>query len=244
MSHHKAVVIEGLYVSFGSSLVLKGIDLEVARGERVMVLGPNGAGKTTLLRTLACLIRPYKGAASVEGLSVTKYSNQVRACVGLVGHQPLLYNQLTVEENLRFYGRLYLVQGLNDRIQQVLEMVGMEQKRRDMVGTLSYGQQRRIAIARAVLHKPSLLLLDEPDSGLDAEGYRVLKEIVTEEGRTVLLTTHNVERNTPLVHRSVTLISGRLMDVDGLSEAHGYTPRAQGFAPLHELPNTLDATVS
>ncbi len=232
----KAVVINGLYVSFGSSLALKGIDLEVGRGERVMVLGPNGAGKTTLLRTLACLIRPYKGEASVEGLSVTRHSNQVRACVGLVGHQPLLYNQLTVEENLSFYGRLYLVAGLKDRIREVLDMVGMEYKRRDMVGTLSYGQQRRIAIARAILHKPSLLLLDEPDSGLDAEGYRVLKDIVTEEGRAVMLTTHNVERNIPLVHRSVTLVSGRLVE-DRTSGAYGYTA-------LHGIPHTLDATVS
>src|SRR5438876_4778365 len=94
----KAVVIQGLYVSFGSVPALKGIDLELQRGERVMVLGPNGVGKTTLLRTLACLIRPHRCTASVDGYSITAESNQVRACVGLVGHQPLLYNQLTVEE--------------------------------------------------------------------------------------------------------------------------------------------------
>ncbi|MSQ15233.1 MAG: heme ABC exporter ATP-binding protein CcmA [Dehalococcoidia bacterium] len=232
----KAVVIQGLYVSFGSVPALKGIDLELERGERVMVLGPNGAGKTTLLRTLACLIRPRRGKCSVEGFSISQDSNQVRACVGLVGHQPLLYSQLTVEENLSFYGRLYLVDGLGERISEVLDMVGMDRKRKEMVGTLSYGQQRRIAIARALLHRPPLLLLDEPDSGLDAEGFSILKEIVTQEGHTVLLTTHNVERNAPLVHRSVLLVNGRLVEGDRSSgvETYAHTP----------LPSMLDAEVS
>lgn len=194
--------------------VLRSIDLELYPGERVALLGANGAGKTTLLRILATLSRPTSGTVSIAGHLTHKAAQAVRAQVGVVAHQPYLYEDLTAEENLRFFARMYSVADERSRIDEILFMVGLIARRGDRVGTFSRGMQQRLAIGRAILHKPALLLLDEPDSGLDREGARALERILgyqrTTEG-TVLMTTHDLRFGLSAADRVLLLENGKIV---------------------------------
>jgi heme exporter protein A len=163
------IVVHHLYKRFGPKIVLKDLDFEVGEGEFVALLGPNGAGKTTFLRILASLSRPSMGEVQIGGYHLPGQAAAVRQRLGVVSHLPLLYGDLSAEENLRFYGRLYAVHGLDARIRETLDMVGLYSRRRDAVRTFSRGMQQRLSIGRAVLHDPDLLLLDEPHTGLDQE---------------------------------------------------------------------------
>lgn len=208
-----AIQVHGLTKSFGPHRVLRGVDLDVAHGEFVALLGPNGAGKTTLIRTIATLGRPTRGSARVNGHSVRGDTRLVRRSLGLVSHQTFLYEDLTAEENLRFYGTLYRVDGLDARIRYLLEKVGLYQRRRDLVRTYSRGMQQRLSIARAILHDPPILLLDEPDTGLDQQAIRMLGELLAMFGagsRTVLMTTHQIERALELSSRVAVLAGGKI----------------------------------
>lgn len=179
------IVARGLTKLFGRTPALRGIDLNLASGERLAVLGPNGAGKTTLLRLLATLERPTSGALTIAGLEPRK----ARSAIGFVGHQTLLQPELTAAENLAFYGRLYGVS--RARAAGVLAEVGLGERGGSRASTLSRGQQQRLAIARALLHDPPVLLLDEPDTGLDADGLHFLEGLLTAGDRTVVFSTHN-----------------------------------------------------
>ena len=207
-----AVRVSGLRLSFGATFVLRGLDLQVAYGERLAVLGANGAGKTTLLKTLATLIRPSSGNVEVAGYDALKDPGTVRQNIGLLSHKSYLYDGLTSEENLTFYGRLYRVDNLREKVARSLDLVGLTKQRRDLARTLSHGQQRRLSLARAIIHDPRILLLDEPDTGLDSESQNLLEKLITGQGYTVILTTHNPERFSPLVHRFVALRDGRIVD--------------------------------
>jgi heme exporter protein A len=147
------IEIRGLIKSFGHKAVLKGIDLEVADGQFLTLVGPNGAGKTTLIRILATLSRATSGTVWMGGFDLADESIDIRRHMGLVSHQTLLYGDLTPDENLRFYGRMYDVPDLEDRIGTVLRQVGLEGRRHDPVRTFSRGMQQRLAIARAILHR-------------------------------------------------------------------------------------------
>jgi len=174
----------------------------------------NGAGKTTLLRILATLSRPTSGAVKIGGHELPKGAEKARRSIGLVSHQTLLYGDLSAEENLRFYGRMYDVADLDARITQVLETVGLAHRRRDPVRTFSRGMQQRLAIARAVLHRPSLMLLDEPYTGLDQDAAARLEAVMSSvgtEGRTVVMTTHDLERGLAVADRVVILAKGRVV---------------------------------
>jgi heme exporter protein A len=180
------------------------LDFEVQPGEFVALLGPNGAGKTTFLRILASLSRPSLGNVTVAGYQLPHEAAAVRARLGVVSHLPLLYGDLTAEENLRFYGRMYNISGLEPRITEVLEMVGLENRRRDLVRTFSRGMQQRLAIGRAVLHDPDVMLFDEPYTGLDQDASSMLDEVlktVAAEGRTVVMTSHDLVRAEDLATR-------------------------------------------
>ena len=205
----------GLWFSFDEQPVLRNVGLEVAAGTRLGLLGPNGAGKTTLIRLLAGLLRPIEGEVLLGGVPFDTDRQASRRAIGVVGHQSYLYPELTVAENLAFYARLYRVQGASARIDNVLRMVGLQGRRVDRVSTLSRGMTQRAALARAIVHDPSVLLLDEPDTGLDLEGLRVLEEIVHPPGgmgRTVVLSTHNLEHALGLCDRIVVLCDGRIVD--------------------------------
>jgi len=193
--------------------VLRGMDFNVQPGEFVALLGPNGAGKTTFLRILASLSRPSLGEVKVAGYRLPGQAAAVRARLGVVSHLPLLYGDLTADENLRFYGRMYNLPALTARIQEVLEMVGLEKRRRDLVRTFSRGMQQRLAIGRAVLHDPDVMLFDEPYTGLDQDASSMLDEVlrsVAARGRTVVMTSHDLARAEDLATRFDILSRGRV----------------------------------
>lgn len=225
------IQVQGLVKSFGHTYALHEINLDVAQGQFLAIVGPNGAGKTTLLRILATLLKPSSGSVSIDGLDLASSSGEIRRRIGFVSHQSLTYGRLTVEENLRFYGRLYDVDELEGRVNSLLHLVGLETRRHDPARTLSRGMLQRLSIARAIVHQPSLLLLDEPYTGLDqqaAEMLRTLLQTVNAESRTVLMTTHNLERALELCDTVAILSSGRIvhetasepLSADGLREIY------------------------
>jgi heme exporter protein A len=207
--------ISGLKKSFGLKPVLRGIDLTLRRGERMALMGANGAGKTTLLRILAALTKPGSGNVTIDGLDVERDAQQVRRLVGFVAHQPYLYDELSALENLLFFGKMYSVKDAQARSRQLLRRVGLEKRAGDRVGTFSRGMVQRLSLARALLHSPQLLLLDEPDTGLNQEGIQMVTDLLdehTRQGGTAFLTTHQPERALTLTHNIITLRGGRIID--------------------------------
>ena len=205
------ITVKKLVKRFGMKAVLRGVNFDVQAGEFVALLGPNGAGKTTFLCILASLSRPSLGDVSVAGHQLPKEAAAVRARLGVVSHLPLLYGDLTAEENLRFYARMYGISGLEQRITEVLEMVGLDNRRRDLVRTFSRGMQQRLAIGRAVLHDPEVMLFDEPYTGLDQDASSMLDEVlktVAARGRTVVMTSHDLARAEDLATRFDILTRG------------------------------------
>jgi len=183
----------------------------VKPGEFVALLGPNGAGKTTFLRILSSLARPSLGEVHVAGYRLPGQAAAVRRRLGVVTHQPLLYGDLSAEENLRFYGRMYAISDLNQRVNDVLELVGLSARRRDLVRTYSRGMQQRLAIGRAVLHDPDVMLFDEPHTGLDQDACNMLDNVLREvaaRGRTVVMTSHDLARTADLASRFDVLSRG------------------------------------
>jgi heme exporter protein A len=190
------IAARGLSKRYGVKRVLEGLNFDLERGGFLLVTGPNGAGKTTLLRLCAGLAIPSAGTLEIE---------PHRSGIGFLGHEPLVYRELTALENLDLYGRLYRVPERRERIGMLLERFGLWEARRDRASALSRGQLQRLALCRAVLHKPELLILDEPFSGLDADGAALLdRELAGMRGRrTLLVATHDPER-------VASLASGRL----------------------------------
>lgn len=189
---------------FGLKIVLRGVDFSVQPGEFVALLGPNGAGKTTFLRILASLSRPSLGEVTVANYKLPDQAAQVRAKLGVVSHLPLLYPNLTAEENLLFYARMYGIDEQEKRITEVLNMVGLEHRRKDLVSTFSRGMQQRLAIGRAVVHDPEVMLFDEPYTGLDQDASEMLDDVlrsVAAKGRTVVMTSHDLARAEDLATR-------------------------------------------
>jgi len=205
------IEVHRLVKTFGLKPVLRGLDFRADPGEFVALLGPNGAGKTTMLRILASLSRPTLGEVRVAGYALPGQASAVRRLLGVVSHQPLLYGDLTAEENLRFYARMY---GLSDgasRALQALESVGLAARRRDLVRQFSRGMQQRLAIGRALLHDPQVMLLDEPYTGLDQDASAMLDELlrhVAAGGRTVVMTSHDLPRAADLATRIDVLSRG------------------------------------
>ena len=192
-----AIELRALRRDYGERAALAGIDLTLGEGETLLVLGPNGAGKTTLLRVLATLLRPSGGEAGVLGARLPDEAWKVRGRIGFLGHQPLLYRELSGRENLRFHARLHGIErgAAEARIAALLAAVGMERRAEDRVAELSAGMRQRLAICRCVLHEPELLLLDEPDSHLDAAGRELARELTGPgEGRARVVVTHDPER--------------------------------------------------
>lgn len=198
------IEVKKLVKRFGLKTVLRGLDFAVQPGEFVALLGPNGAGKTTFLRILATLSRPSLGEVNVAGHHLPHEAAQVRAKLGVVSHLPLLYPDLTAEENLLFYARMYGIANHQARITEVLNMVGLENRRKDLVRTFSRGMQQRLAIGRAVIHNPEVMLFDEPYTGLDQDASEMLDEVlksVAAKGRTVVMTSHDLARAEDLATR-------------------------------------------
>ena len=185
-----ALQVEGLARHYGEREALSGVSLSLTAGQTLVVFGPNGAGKTTLLRVLATLLRPHAGDVRVLGSRLPDEAWAVRGRVGLLGHEPLLYRELTARENLRFHARLH---GVGDeRVQELLEAVAIAERSREPLRTLSRGMVQRVAVARAVLHDPELLLLDEPHSNLDPAAIGLVAPLIgAASGRTRVICSHD-----------------------------------------------------
>ncbi len=239
------IAIRRLTKAFGSKAVLRGIDLDIATGESLVIFGPNGAGKTTLIRILCGLSRSTGGTVTIGGLNVGAHSDVVRRYLGVVSHAPLLYDSLTGEENLRFFARLYGMKQPQARIADMLEQVGLVNRRHDLVRTYSRGMVQRLSIARALLHDPPVLLLDEPDTGLDPQAAEMLHNLLIRLsnstatvntaggaatiGRTIVTITHSLDRGLAIASRVGILANGRFAF---LESADGLTPAA--FRPIYD----------
>jgi heme ABC exporter ATP-binding subunit CcmA len=189
--------VAALRRDYGERTALDGVSFELGEGETLLVLGPNGAGKTTLLRILATLLRPSGGEVRALGCSLPDEAWRLRGRIGFLGHEPLLYRDLSGRENLRFHARLHGLDGepAEARIEQLLAAVEMERRAEERVAELSAGMRQRLAICRCVLHEPQLLLLDEPDSNLDAAGRDLARALIgPAESRTRVVVSHDPER--------------------------------------------------
>jgi heme exporter protein A len=209
-----AIEAKALTKAFGHQVALRGVDLTVAPGEFLALFGPNGAGKTTLIRLLCALARPTSGRVTLHGQDISRTGPGLRRQIGLIAHNPLLYGDLTPDENLHFFARLYEVQNAESRVDTVLRQVGLAGRRRDPVRTFSRGMVQRLAIARAILHDPAVMLLDEPYTGLDLQAADMLRQVLQElavAGRTVLLTTHSLEQGLEMCDRAAILAKGKVV---------------------------------
>jgi heme exporter protein A len=222
--------------AFGFRHALKSTTLTIEQGQVVALAGPNGAGKSTLLRILATLSRPTRGRVAIGGIEIPEGAMAARATIGYVGHQTLLYDELSILENLRYYARLYNVAlghiGLDERIGQVAKQVGIDKRLHDSVRTLSRGYQQRVALARALLHRPKVLLFDEPWTGLDQNSSEVLNQIFEQaraQGVTVLFSSHEFERRLNVAERALIMRNGRVV-YDGAR--HDWN-NAAGFAAIY-----------
>jgi heme exporter protein A len=208
------IQVHKLVKRFGLKTVLRGVDFCVAPGEFVSLIGPNGAGKTTFLRILASLSRPTLGSVRIAGYQLPTQAAEVRGRLGVVSHLPLLYADLTAEENLHFFAKMYGLSQIGRRISEVLELVGLAPLRHDLVRTFSRGMQQRLAIARAVLHDPEVMLFDEPHTGLDQDACLMLDTVlrqVAARGLTVVMTSHDLGRVANLASRFDVLTRGRIV---------------------------------
>ncbi len=208
------IEIRNLTKSFGPRTALAGVDLSIDQGEFITLVGPNGAGKTTLLRILATLTRPTSGTVRIAGHDPSHEGEHARRRIGFLSHRTILYDDLTAEQNLRFYARMYDLNGADARIDDLLERVGLTLRRRDLVRTFSRGMKQRLALARAVLHRPAVLLLDEPYTGLDPGAAEVLTDLLIQlagGGCSILMTTHNLDRGLTLGQRVILLNRGKIV---------------------------------
>jgi heme exporter protein A len=211
-----AIRLTGLRRDYGDRPALDGVDLELGPGESLVVLGPNGAGKTTLLRILATLLRPSSGEVEVLGCSLPREAWKLRGLISYLGHEPLLYRDLSGRENLRFQARLHGIERerAETRIAELLAAVGMERRADGRVAELSAGMRQRLSICRCVLHEPRLLLLDEPDSNLDVEGRELARALIGPgTGQTRVVVTHDPERFLPEADRVLRLGIGEMAAV-------------------------------
>ncbi len=198
----------GLTRKFGDVIAVEDLSFAVSEGEIVALLGPNGAGKTTTVRMLSCLIAPTAGRAWVGGYEVHQDPTAVRAIVGVLTETPGLYKRLSAQHNLRFFAELYGIPDPDRRIEKYLRFFGLWARRDEPVAAFSKGMRQKLALARALLHEPKILLLDEPTAGLDPESAKSVREFIAElkgEGRTILLCTHNLPEAERLCDRIVLL---------------------------------------
>ena len=207
---------EGLTKRFGDNLAVDGLTLHVERGEVFAFLGPNGAGKTTTVRMLAALIAPTAGRAWVNGHEIGKDDMNIRRSVGILTEAPGLYERLDAVRNLTLYAKLYEVDDVAGQVEKYLRLLGLWERRDEPVGGFSKGMKQKLAVARALLHEPPLLFLDEPTAALDPEAARTVRDFigeVKEAGRTIFLCTHNLDEADRLADR-IGVIKQRLVQVD------------------------------
>jgi ABC-2 type transport system ATP-binding protein len=213
------LVAQDLRKSFGDHEAVKGISLQVARGEVFGLLGPNGAGKTTTISMLTALLEPTAGSVTVDGLDLKSHTHEVKAKMGLVPQELALYGSLSARQNLMFFGRIYGLKGgeLRRRVDEILGMIGLADRADETVSKYSGGMKRRVNIGAGLLHKPEVLFLDEPTVGVDPQSRNAIFESVetlNRAGMTVIYTTHYMEEAQRLCHRIAIVDEGRLIALD------------------------------
>lgn len=225
------IEIKNVTKQFGLNPVLRGVNLQINVGEFITLVGSNGAGKSTLLRIVATLAKPTSGTVTIGGYPLHSHAHQVREHIGLVSHQSLLYGDLSAAQNLDFFARLYQLSNRVQLINDALARVGLLARQRDPVSTFSRGMMQRLTLARATLHQPDVLLLDEPYTGLDQDATILLDQLLQQEhqcGRTILLITHNLTRGLDLCDRIVILNQGKIVQ-----EVDRTTMTTDQFIPLY-----------
>lgn len=222
---------------YGPHPALRGLDFDLFPGQFLTLFGPNGAGKTTLLRILAGSLRPTRGAIRFPDAGEERDHLAWHRRTGVLSHQTFLYGQLTAEENLRFYGRLFDLPSLSERVHALLDQVGLSDRRSELVRRFSRGMQQRLALARTLLHDPRLVLLDEPYTGLDPHAARMLRDVLEQlrDGRrTIVLVTHNLLQGLEVADRVVVQAAGRWVSdepragIDAATFEEAYTRRVGG----------------
>ena len=209
-----AIEVRGASKAYGRSIALNNLDLSVSWGKALTVFGPNGSGKTTLIKILATLSKPDAGTINIAGLDARRDGSYARRLIGVMTHDPLLYDDLTARENLRFAARMFGLTDTDGRIESIADQLDIAARLDQRVGTLSHGWKKRFSLARALIHDPPILLMDEPESGLDEQALTGLGEVLREESvlrRTVVLTTHNFERGLQFGDEVAILAKGRIV---------------------------------
>lgn len=221
----------GVWKTFGPVAALRGVDLTVRPRERLAIVGSNGSGKSTLIRVLSTMLRPSSGTARIAGFDILRQRTEARQQIGVVCHETFLYGELTALENLDFYARLHGLSDPRERAWEQLRLVGLTAQAHSLQRALSRGMQQRLALARALIHEPLVLLLDELDTGLDQQWVAFVVDLLAraaDQGRSVLLTTHNLERSLELADRVAVLDRGKVvfngrrddLDVGSLKEVY------------------------
>jgi heme exporter protein A len=208
-----AIQVQGIRKHFGHLEALRGVDFELKKGEFLSLFGPNGAGKTTLIGILSALTRSSSGTAFVAGYDVKEADPEMRREIGVISHASFLYADLSPLENIRFYATMYGVEQAEERAIEVIDEVGLKPRMHDRVRTFSRGMLQRLSIARAIVHNPSILFLDEPYTGLDQHASGILKEqlqALHTDQRTILMTTHDFSRGLEMCDRVAIMVRGKL----------------------------------
>jgi heme exporter protein A len=220
-SLENAIEVRHIRKAFGTLKAVDGIDFELKQGEFLTVLGPNGAGKTTLIKILSGLTQPSSGAAKVSGFDVTEGHPEMRKEIGVISHSTALYADLTPLENMIFFARMHGLEQPKDKSLKVIEEVGLTPRRNDRVRTFSRGMLQRLSIARAILHDPAILFLDEPFTGLDLHAINVLKEHLQrlhDRRRTILMTTHDISCGLEMCDKVALQVQGKFVFLEHISD--------------------------
>ena len=224
MNSEPYIEARGLVKKFGYKTALRNVDIVLAEGDSLALFGPNGAGKSTLIQVLCSLLQPTSGSVRIAGYDARRDREALHQIIGLIGHQTFLYPDLTAYENLKFYGTMYGVTQLNDRIKEVLGLVGLSGYRNDTVQNFSRGMQQRLSIGRAIIHDPMIMFLDEPFTGLDQQGSEDFIKLISRfrnRGKTVIMASHHLHLGIELCDRAAILKSGKivcLQDVTHISK--------------------------
>jgi heme exporter protein A len=208
-----ALEVRDLTRAFGVRKALDGVSFELPRGAFLSIFGPNGAGKTTLVKVLTTLLNPTSGEAKVLGLDVVNDAVEMRKRIGLISHNPLLYPDLTAEENLLFFAEMYGVEQPKQRVSELLEAVELDHRRLDLTRTFSRGMLQRLSIARSLLHHPEVLFLDEPYSGLDPHAMDILDSLIAQirGEHTFVMISHDLDKGLELCSHALILARGRVV---------------------------------
>lgn len=214
MNSEPYIEAKGLYKKFGYKTALRNVDIFLKETDSLALFGPNGAGKSTLIQVLCSLLQPTSGSVRIAGYETQSDREALRQIIGLIGHQTFLYPHLTAYENLKFYGAMYGVARLGERIAEVLNLVGLSGSRHDLVQGFSRGMQQRLSIGRAIIHDPMIMFLDEPFTGLDQQGSEDFIKLILQfrdQGKTIIMASHQLHLGIELCVRAAILKSGKIV---------------------------------